>query len=504
MYRRLSVLPLLLAACWSSPQPEPTSKGGPRAAQRAKKGGKAPKAAAKGAQGKGQAAAGTPAARVLADAQDKVVFSGDLSEGRAHKDKSELAEGQPDTVVLLIVDTLRADHTSLCGYKLPNTPFLKELSERPDATSSCSAYSPATWTLPAHASFFTGKPTAEHEVHTLGTPLPERFETLAEHYADEGYQTLFVSGNPVFAKPAGGFWQGFDEVISAKGLVGPLRKDFPVLLGDALSRRDNSKPLFLVVNIFDAHDPYPAIPASVGLLPPQPKLNLHPHTADPNNPYYAFVTGRMEEDKQPGWIERVTNAYDHAVYVADRNVKSLFKALKKGGWLDGHPRIVITSDHGEHLGEHGLMRHGSTTWQTVTRVPFLWIEDTEARPKAFDPALSATSAWQVTRDGRLPAEPLLIQSASARNDQDFKPSWPTVSIWATATDKITWLEGDLRRYNLADDPMEESPLPLPADHPMKPVLMERVQAHEAAIEAALGRDADEDVMEMLKEVGYVQ
>ena len=94
---------------------------------------------------------------------------------------SELPEGAPHLVALVILDTLRADRTSLCGHDKPNTPVLEALAKT--ATSwTCDAYSPATWTLPAHASLFTGDTTAAHGVHTLGTPLADSYETFAETY----------------------------------------------------------------------------------------------------------------------------------------------------------------------------------------------------------------------------------------------------------------------------------------------------------------------------------
>jgi hypothetical protein len=415
-----------------------------------------------------------------------------------------LPEGAPHLVALVVLDTLRADRTSLCGYTKPNTPVLNQLRELGAATT-CDAYSPATWTLPAHASYFTGEPTSAHGVHTLGTPLAPEFETLAESYAARGYQTLFISANPVFNKAASGFWQGFDRVVIAKGLTGPLRSEsFARVVESELARLDPEKPVFLFVNIFDAHDPYPPVPEGLSWAKAMPRENLHPHTADPANPYYAFVTGAMKPEDQPGYLDRIQNSYDHAILVADRNLGALVRLLKQDKWLRRPHRVVITSDHGEHLGEHGLLRHGSATWQTVTRIPFLVMDTTRESPHTLPAVLNATATHQLLLHGTLPETPLLVESASAYNEDDFKPSWMTLSLWNSPIDKIMVFDGKRWRFDLEKDPMESNPLPLPDEHPLAPTMAERLAAHEASIAKALAEGPNAELMEMLKEVGYVQ
>lgn len=470
-----------------------TKAGADRARSRAK----APAAKAPGAKGPGGEAGRD---KRLAE---RLTFADQEGRTTPLVSKADLPDDAPRLVSLIVMDTLRGDRTHLCGAEVPNTPVLDAL--KPRAAVTCDAYSPAAWTLPSHASYFTGEPTAAHGVHTLGVPLAPRFDTLAEHYQAAGYQTVFISANPVFNKPAGGFWQGFDRVVVAKGLVGPLRsRSFAGVIDQELDRIDTDKPLFLVVNIFDAHDPYPAVPPGLDWAEPQPRTNLHPHTADPTNPYYQFVTGGMEAEDQPGYLARIRNGYDHAVRVADANLGQLLKHLKTDGWLDEPLRMVITSDHGEHLGEHGLLRHGSATWQTVTRVPFLYLDHTPSPPLELPPLLSATASYHLLKDGALPDPLPLVESASGHNADDFKPSWVTVSVWPSPTEKLMVFDGDPRRYDLAADPMETEPLPIPDDHPMKPVLDRQLERHDASIAEALEAGTDPEVMEMLREVGYVQ
>jgi hypothetical protein len=417
---------------------------------------------------------------------------------------SELEEGEPALVVFVVMDTLRADRAHMCGFDKPNTPVLDQLISM-GATWTCDAYSPATWTLPAHASYFTGVTTAEHGVHTLGTPLVDEYETIAETYAARGYQTMFLSANPVFNSRKTGFWQGFDRVVVAQTLMNPLRNDtFAPLVQMELEAVSKDHPLFLFVNIFDSHDPFPPVPKGVPWASPQKKIDLHPHTADAESPYYQYVTDTMAEDDKPKYLDTIVNGYDHAVYVSDRNLGGLLKVLRRFDWLKKPHRAIVTSDHGEHLGEHGLLRHGSATWQTVTRVPLLYFTGNSGPTPELPSPVNVSVVHELLLNGKIPDDALLVESASGHNKDDFKPSWNTVSLWESSDSKLQYFDGEWRRFDLSVDPMEDNPLPLADDHPMMSVLAERVEAHDASIAKALDRGPDDDIMKALQAVGYVQ
>ncbi|MBW1761523.1 MAG: sulfatase-like hydrolase/transferase, partial [Deltaproteobacteria bacterium] len=127
-------------------------------------------------------------------------------------------------VIFVVMDTVRADRTSLCGYEHPTTPTLEKLVEL-GASYSCDSHSPSTWTLPSHASFFTGLDLDEHRAGAGGgtqnmawgsvTPLDNRWPTLAEDMSARGYQTLFLSANPVVTDRMG-LTRGFDHAVSAR------------------------------------------------------------------------------------------------------------------------------------------------------------------------------------------------------------------------------------------------------------------------------------------------
>ena len=181
-----------------------------------------------------------------------------------------LQRARPQNVFLIVMDTLRADRTTLCDYDRPTTPTLKRLASK-GAAFSCEAISPGSWTLPAHASLFTGLETHEHHAHSItsgvksfaGTSHQSRIlkrahPTLAEHFSKEGYQTLAVSANPVVNGQMG-LMRGFHTTHLAKSFGDFHGDNLIENLNEALSKTNPRKPLFLFLNIADAHMPWPSI-----------------------------------------------------------------------------------------------------------------------------------------------------------------------------------------------------------------------------------------------------
>ncbi|MGH6691371.1 MAG: sulfatase-like hydrolase/transferase, partial [Gammaproteobacteria bacterium] len=226
------------------------------------------------------------------------------------------------SVALIVLDTVRADRLSLCGYPRPTSATLERLRDE-GASFSCGGVVPGSWTLPVHASFFTGLDVAAHAAdfarspHGGGSaacldvlcgdadpgaevadlfgsiaahPLPPEAETLAEHFRGLGYQTVLVSGNPVVSSVTG-LAQGFDHVVSPRRFAelegARLVRALESVLGD-LDR--SGSPLFLTVNITEAHQPYEAVPSGVAWLPPREAIHYFLPQADP---WTRFVSGEM-------------------------------------------------------------------------------------------------------------------------------------------------------------------------------------------------------------------
>lgn len=416
---------------------------------------------------------------------------------------ADLPEGEPALVLMIVMDTVRADHTSLCGYERPTTPFLEGLTTKATAWS-CRAYSPSPWTLPSHASFFTGAPPTEHGVLAPGVHLDDSYTTLAEHYRAKGYQTLLLSANPTLGVPAPGLTQGFERTVIATRLISPLRGRFARIVSQALDELEPDVPLFLTVNLFDAHDPYPPVPRGLGWVPPQKHVSYHPWNLEPSNPYVQFVTGQMPEGRKQRFQERVINGYDHGISVEDKHVALLFGMLKKRGWLDRPRRIAIVSDHGEYVGERGLLRHGSGTYEPVTRVPLMYLDSQADTPLSLPEPVSAIVVHGLLRDGRLP-DPLPPPVAvSTGIPGSVKPSWNTVSAWGPGTDKLTWLEGKTYHFELQVDPDERQATRPPQGHPTRPLLDQRVGAFQTVRDAAFNQTVAPDVQQALEVLGYVE
>ncbi len=491
------------------------------------------------------------------------------------------AEGQPavpldapKTVVFVVMDTVRADHTSLCGYERPTTPTLKALVDK-GAVYTCHGKTPGSWTHPAHASMFTGVPVVEHgaiwvedsEVElnpvTKVRPLAKDYLTLAEQFRGAGYATAAVSANIILNEPSG-LLQGFDQKIIGKRAQ-QLRGDKMVkALETALRTAGDEKDLFLFVNLYDAHDPYPEVPAGLGWVEPQPVTHLEPNVTDRATPYARFLKGEMPEAEKGPFLQMVTDGYDHGVFQADATLGKLLKRLAKRG-RDKDLRLLVTSDHGEFLGEHGLLRHGGYLHEPVAGVPVVYLELRDgdvvvgrgqglggvepaelhkAKKKkgkrkkggegAADAAGAATSgvgagdalgvtaaegaalkelpprrlpepmntmdAYSLLLAGRLPVDATLVQAVSEKNESHLLTGEVSAAMWTSVTDKRKCVGGEHVQFDLKADPGEEAAEPVAVPLKDMTVLC-------AELETLLEREAPDDGEEMteaLRAVGYVE
>jgi hypothetical protein len=377
--------------------------------------------------------------------------------------------GKPGTVIFMVLDTVRADHTALCGYNRPNTPSLQSLV-RAGATYTCGAYAPAPWTLPSHASFFTGTSVTEHATMFVAEsdvainptitarPLAESFETLAEVYAERGYQTAAISANSII-NDASGLLQGFEHIdVSATGLTMRGRA-----LGQTLETRldalDPEKPLFLFVNAYDAHDPYPPVPPGLDWIDTQPRTHIDAYTHDPANPYYAFIKGLMPEEDKASYLQTLRNGYDFGVYYADAQVGIVMTMLMRKGWLTEGYRVVVTSDHGEFLGEHDKLRHCGFVWEPVVKVPLVFFDSTRRRQPRLPEPISAIHAYHLVRDGYLPETPIPPHTVSEKNPEDIIVGTIAGAVWQD-DEKAVCVDGNKAWYDLAKDPGELAPTEL--------------------------------------------
>lgn len=295
--------------------------------------------------------------------------------------------GPPRSDILLVVtDTVRADRVSAYGYWRRTTPQIEGLAAAGTLFEDVTA--PSCWTLPSHASLFTGEPPWVHGSHRRASggvsvngwnvaPLRDDLPTLAERLQALGYRTVSISANPWFSYDIG-LTRGFDDA--------QLYEDSRRLVGAALAEieRPRDQPLFLFLNFMDAHSPY---------------LNGPP-------PWNA-PSAALEESSAPEWLRPylMTRVAGVDLTGADRKLPSAALRLAQGelaipregyallgtlydagvagvdyvlhhvvpAWAEASPSsaIVLTSDHGEALGDHGSLDHHFSVYPEVLRVPLV-------------------------------------------------------------------------------------------------------------------------------------
>ena len=299
----------------------------------------------------------------------------------------------PERVVLIVLDTVRSDRMSACGWHEPSTPHLEAL----EGALACDAYAPGSWTLPSHASFFTGLWPDQHGAHSITSgidnlagggnrarPLTDQHITLAEIFQERGYTTALFSANPVLSDPMG-LTQGFDHVERANSFGDLHGQDFQTGLDDFLDTLPEGN-LFAVINIADAHMPW-----SSDWHPDYSKVAGQPRYSktDPNSDWGLFVSGA--HPKEETLLELVQASYSEAVWRSDQNMAFALEALD---CPSSSCRVVITSDHGEFLGEHQLLDHGHYVFDENQRVP-LWTNAVDELPS---PVSAMEAYWLLLGD----------------------------------------------------------------------------------------------------------
>ncbi len=416
-------------------------------------------------------------------------------------------------MLFVVLDTVRAANTSLCGYRRPTTPFLEKLRDETGAAATCHAYTPGTWTIPSHASYFTGVTVPEHGSDSMGHVFKDTLPVLSERMRERGYQSIMVTANPTLSQESG-LQRGFERVIRARHLNDLRGREMVARVRTAVGQLPADKPLFLFLNILDAHDPYPSIPASLGWLPERPQLPFDVHDEAQDRPYHRFIRGEMKPDNAAAFLEAVTDGYDYGIYMADKVLDDILQALRREGWLKHGFRLIVTSDHGEFLGEHRLLRHGCYTWEPVVRVPFLYYDSTAAQQPTLPEPFAAINAYWLALDGKLPDPLPEPRSFSKRREKDVKGCADMAALWLPgghaqgsvrpAFDKLVWKTDAFFRFDLQQDPEERHPTPLPADHPARSVIEGMATQHAAHLAQKRGEPVDEARLQQLLELGYVE
>ena len=342
-------------------------------------------------------------------------------------------------VLVIVVDTLRSDHLSSHGYGRLTTPNLDRLAEQGVLFEN--AFATSSWSPPSHASLLTGRYLYEHDVDT--EPFDGRYPTLADALRARGYRTGAFSANTGYFSRRMGFGQGFTHFedyfhspvdMARRTLYGREFEKFVLQrMGSeaTLGRRRTSsvnrsflrwvdrareKPFFAFLNYFDAHWPY---------LPPEPYRNRFTHNNNPGGAAKEFI-GHKDLRMTPGELQSEIDAYDGAIAYVDHHIGQLLAGLRGRG-LGRNTLVVITSDHGEALGEHGFLYHRNSVYLGEIRVPLIF----------WGPGRvpAGVRVAQPVSNAALPAT--LMELVAARNQALF-PGPPLNQLWAAPESYPDW------------------------------------------------------------------
>ncbi|UCC31981.1 MAG: sulfatase-like hydrolase/transferase [Phycisphaerales bacterium] len=267
-----------------------------------------------------------------------------------------LSETEISNVILISIDTCRADHLGCYGCSNGTTPHIDALAREGVVFSN--AFTPAPMTLPAHSSMLTGMIPPFHGVHdNVNYRLGDSAVTLAELLRGSGFQTAAVIGAYVLGSHSG-ISQGFDtfddRLVADGGSVG----SYPERVADDVSRLANawlaqqaSSPFFLFVHYYDPHDPY---------TPPEP------------------FASRFKD-----------NPYAGEIAYTDQAIGQVLDKIKELGLYDSS-LIIIVGDHGEGLGEHGEAKHGYYVYNSTTKIPMILRVPGYSSGRQVDQAASLT------------------------------------------------------------------------------------------------------------------
>ncbi len=271
------------------------------------------------------------------------------------------------SIVLISVDTLRADHLGCYGYTRPTSPHIDRFAA--SATRFRRAYATAPWTIPSHASMFTGKYAFEHGAHSVQVnrpvnnvkPLPKEHRTLAEVLRDEGFRTGAFVANAGYLGPSWQLDQGF-ESWQVEPVYGDELNRHVFAWLEALGR---GQPFFLFVNYIDTHWPY-----NVGRAREFP---LGPSDSKRRRSLMTELYLRVMADPSPApaeLLQEALNRYDTAIVNLDESLGALLKHLDELGLAEDSV-IILTSDHGEYFGEHRLVEHSKDVYEPALQVPLI-------------------------------------------------------------------------------------------------------------------------------------
>jgi arylsulfatase A-like enzyme len=332
-------------------------------------------------------------------------------------------------IILLVLDTQRTEHMSMYGYHKETTPMLGEFAE--GSTVFDWAIATAQWTIPSHASMFTGLYPTIHQTVQSYTTLPEGFPTIAELLQQNDYHTVAFCNNPLVGVLDNGLKRGFDQFFNYSATfpdipkIGedntlrkvqrtvtellqkvstPIEREFgrssvllkmammPIFvpfwtrlgkfkgdtrqstrdIADYLRYRNNThpdQPLFMFINMMETHLPYYPPRKVIDRWVPYYKKDREARDflQRYNTQSYRWVAPMLEPFSE--LQETVLrDMYDAEIAYQDQQLRRMLRYLRRSGLLDD-TMVIVTSDHGESHGDHRFMGHAFVIYNEIVRVP---------------------------------------------------------------------------------------------------------------------------------------
>jgi arylsulfatase A-like enzyme len=424
----------------------------------------------------------------------------------------------PTSLVLVVVDTWRADHLGFHGYPRATTAELAPWLER--AAVFEQVFATAGWTLPSFGSLFTGHIPSRHAAGLLLEAgekpkfafLDASVRPLGEHFSRAGFATAGVANNP-FLHPGFGLSRGFEtwDYVFGNYLNTPRASQIVHWGFRWLDARDD-RPFVLLLHLFDPHLSYDPPPAVEGSFTKgyEGRFEL---------PFSGFGDANADWTP-PAEADRrfVADAYDEELLFVDRELARLFAGLEERGLLED-TLVVLTSDHGEELFDHGGFEHGHTLFQELLHVPLLFwgpgvepgliqspVSLVDVLPTLLEalglppePGIAGRSLWPLlTQRSPLPETSFFAEGTLHGIDRKALVRWP----W-----KVVANEGEpLQLYDLSQDPGERRDLAGTQPERAAALLRELAEGTERA---ASGRSSelpariDAEIREQLEALGYL-
>ena len=427
---------------------------------------------------------------------------------------------RPRSMVVLVVDTLRADHLGAYGYDQNSTsPRLDAWLPRARLYERAFATSP--WTLPSIGSLFTGTWPSEHGGGKHGrkpgtfTSLGKALPTLAERFQAAGFATGAIISN-AFLAPGTGADRGFTLYdYETSSIEHTRRADQIVRAGLAWIERQQDRPFLLLLHFFDPHLAYDAPPQFRGRFTSgiESQLAL---------PIVSVRELRKQARSLPEPERRfVRAAYDEEIAGVDEQLGVLLDALAQREFLQ-HSLVLLTADHGEELFDHGGFEHGHALWQELLHVPLaFWgvgvkpgresvpVSLVDIAPTLLDaagleplPGAQGISLWpNLTRGAPLGLRPLYAERTLFGRERKTVIRWPDKLEFVPST-------GEWRHFDLVADPGEAHPDAPPATPEIQSLQRSATELWQSGSQAgkqqAEPAPVDDDTREALRGLGYIE